>query len=280
MARPGVNDGTTEASVLMQDHIGEPVGGADLGIDGVVNELPPAGADSVFGMTDYDKQTFGLLPHEVHISIRDGDTDEWKKVDPGRFRQIQYEYQGQARRLTDAAGNRARPLLPGRNDQELVAVPRALFEEKQRQHSRETLAQLEEADPTHGRRGSFDRASTEQIEEAADESHSRLEAIADENRFPGRLSQGIIGNTSGLSLAQAMALIPQAMREEEATRYRQGARYQGLTDEAFGEALTGVSPKKTYGVGRGLGNDNPNSALAQAKAARARENAASSGGRR
>lgn len=277
MARPGTGDGATEASVLMQDHIGEPIGGEDLNTNGVVSERPEEGADDIFGLTAYDKQVFGLQPHETYVVIRDGDSEEWKKVDPGRFRQIQHKYGGQARILRDAEGNPCRPHLPGRCDMVTVAVPRALHEQFEREYAEATRAQMAESDPDYGRKGSFDRRDPQQIEDAAAESHELLQQLSDENRIPMRLSAGIVGNTSGMSLEQALAVIPRDLREEEAARYRQGARYAGLTDEQFGEVMAGTSSgKKTYGVGRGLGNENPNSALNQARNARARE----TGGRR
>jgi hypothetical protein len=277
MAKPGVGDGITEASVILQGHIGDPVGGDDLGTDGVVSEpLPLAHGDSIFGMTAYDRKMFGVLPHEIAIPIRDGDSEEWKKTDPGRFRQIQHKYGGNARHLRDEKGNPARPLLPGLSDQILVAVPREMYDAFEAQHEAETRAQIAESDPDHGGHGSFDSRNRDHIAQAAEDSHDLLEQIADENRYPMRLSQGIIGNTSGMSLEQALAIIPKDMREEEAKRYRQGARYAGLSDAEFAEAVTGQRAQpnknaKSYGVGRGLGNENPNSALAQARNARARE---------
>lgn len=273
MARPGASDGITEASVLMQDHIGEPHGGDDLHVDGVTSEAAPA--PDIYGMTAYDRATFGLQPHETYISVRDWESPEWKRTDPGRFRQVQALYQGQARRLEDEHGNPARPHLPGLSDQVLVAVPRALHEALTTQQERETQAYLAETDAEHSHReGSFDRRNPDHIEEAVAATRAQIEAISEENRMPfgGRLSQGIVGNTEGMSLEEALARIPKEVREEEARRYREGARYSGLSDEQFAEAITGGKPRgKTYGVGRGLGNENPNSALAQTRNRTARE---------
>lgn len=265
-------EGKTEASIKMQDHIGEPLGGEDLNVSGVVAETAPA--DDVFGLTATDRRIFGMKEHETHIVIRDPNAEEWKKVDPGRFRQILHKYDGNARVLKDADGNVARPHLPGMSDAIIVAVDKDTHKAFEEQAAREVQAYMAESDPDNGakREGSFDRRNRDHIEAAAEETHFRLAQIAQENQSPRRLSQGIVGDTSGLTLDQAMSIIPKAIREEEATRYRQGARYAGLTDEQFfADAGAGTSKGKTFGVGRGLGNENPNSALAQARNARQRE---------
>ena len=271
------NEGKTEASLKMQDHIGEPLGGDDINVNGVIAESAPA--DDVFGLTATDRAIFGMRENETHIAIRDPNSEEWKKVDSGRWRQILHKYDGKARVLKDADGNVARPHLPGACDMILVAVDKDTHKAFEKQAAREAQAYMAESDPDNGghREGSFDRRNRDHIEAAAEETRYRLAQIAQENaNVPRRLSQGIVGDTSGLTLAQAMAVIPKAIREEEATRYRQGARYAGLTDEQFFAEAGAAPPKgKAFGVGRGLGNENPNSALAQARNARARESGAS-----
>lgn len=264
-------DGKTEASILMQDHIGAEIGGDDLNVNGVISEAPPA--DDIFGMTDYDKKEFGLQPHETYISVRDWESPEWNRADPGRFRQVQQMYQGQARRLKDSDGNYARPHLPGLSDQVLVAVPKELHDQIMAERAEAVQADMAMADPELSRRdGSFDRRDPEHIAAAVEYTRSQLQAIQEQNMTPSRLSEGIIGNTSGMSLEEALR-IPKDLRDEEAKRYRQGARYAGMDDDDFAAALAGAKPKasKTYGVGRGLGNENPNSALAQARNRASRE---------
>lgn len=250
MRRP---DGGTEAAALMSDHIGKtptaPVAGTAV--------LEPLPAQDAFDMTEGDKAAFGIKDHETWLWERDS-SGVWADKDPRRIETTARARNGRV--LKDEAGNLIRPIgLPG-SDLVAIAYPKAIAEKREAQQQQvlqDYMYQFAEEQGSH---------HEEKWENTRDQIQAAIEAT---KRFKTQMQAGAFASgssTQGRTLEDVLRDKSSEDMEAEMARYRHGPEHREVSDAEFHAMLTGekAGKGKTYGVGAGLGNKNPNSAVAQA----------------
>lgn len=251
MRRP---DGGTEAAALMSDHIGK-TPSAPLAGTAVLEPMP---AQDAFDMTEADKAAFGIKDHETWLWERDSSPNGVWANDHRRIETTARARHGRV--LKDEAGNLIRPIGLPASDLVAIAYPKALAEQREAQQQevlRDYMYQFSEEQGSHH-------------EEKWENTHDQIQAaIEATKRFKAQMQAGAFASgssTQGRSLQDVMRDKSAEEMEAEMARYRHGAEHREVSDAEFHALLTGEKPAKgkTYGVGSGLGNRNPNSALAQA----------------
>lgn len=161
--------------------------------------------------------------------------------------------------------------VPVRCGRDLILgyVPRAVWDKQQAETDRQQAgenaklsASIEEADSLES------DESIDFIPEENKEVRKRLLRASHNANIANGLINQANKDVNPFDVMRKMG--KEAVLSEQA-RYRNGGRHQGMSDDAWGDMWGTENNKKSFGVGAGLGNRNPNSAVAQAARAAKRK---------
>lgn len=222
-------------------------------------------------LSNSDRERFSVGENDAYTPYwarNSRDCKIWQDDPNDRIEELKDAYPG-GEIATDKAGKNIRR----GPDLILMKLPRTLTDQFQAEIDAGNVEFEEGLRPVPGHDGVVEKDVRRHVNpNQGDDRDSLLDKWARDREEHARA--GMVGGnspTAGLRLSEAEALMLRKGHDIEAeeTFYRKNGRHISMTDEAFEDMFGGAPPRSSkspvFGVGKGLGRENPNSALNQAR---------------